>query len=320
MTVATSPNTPNVVRQLLYAQELQKRIRDRLVGRPLFNDRTSQLGDGDELKITQIGQRILRDHTDGSPIDFSKIDTARITLQVTEAYEDGFAVTDDLKEDSHQFADYWATNVNESGLAFERQMETDVLATANQQTPSDQNLINGQAHRRVASGTDQAITITDFNRMKLAFDKARVPYKNRVAIIDPTVEFQLNQLVNITEVSNGSTFNYDFQGLVEEGFGQELNIVRNILGWNILISDHLPKGLSETIDSVAVTNGVANIFMSMASADLMPFMGVIRRMPDPEFFRNVNLRQDEWTATARWGFQIQRPETLGVIITDETTV
>jgi hypothetical protein len=322
MSVATPVNSDNIVRQFLYANELQGRIADRLVKRPLFNDRTAQLGDGDELKITQIGQRALREHIDGSPIDFSKIDTSRITLQVTEAYEDGFAVTDDLKEDSHQFAEYWAKNVQECGLAFERQLELDVLATANQQVAADPNLINGYAHRRVATGTGETITIEDFNRMKLAFDKARVPYANRVAIVDPTVEFTLNQLVDQTAVTTGSTFNYDFQGLVQEGFGEDLNITRNILGWNIIISDHLPVVGAETIDagdgtgSLSVANGVANIFMSMASSDLMPFMGVIRRQPDPEFFRNVNLRRDEWTATARWGFALQRPESLGVILTD----
>jgi hypothetical protein len=325
MSVATPANSSNIVRQFLYANELQGRIADRLVRRPLFNDRTAQLSDGDELKITQIGQRALKDHVDGSPIDFTKIDTSRIVLNVTEAYEDGFAVTDDLKEDSHQFAEYWAKNVQESGLAFERQLEIDVLATSSQQTAADPNLINGYAHRRVASGTGEAITIEDFNRMKLSFDKARVPYANRVAIVDPTVEFTLNQLVDQTAVTNGSTFNYDFQGLVQEGFGEDLNITRNILGWNIIISDYLPNVGAETIDtgtaggetgSLSVANGVANIFMSMASSDLMPFMGVIRRQPDPEFYRNVNLRRDEWSATARWGFAIQRPEALGVILTD----
>lgn len=326
MAVNSPANSANIVRQLLFSSELQGRLRDRLTGRPLFNDRTSQLGDGDELKITQIGQRALKDHIDGSPIDFSKIDTSRITLKVTEGYADGFAVTDDLKEDSHQFPAYWAKNVEESGMAFERQMETDTLAVSEQQTQGDPNLINGFAHRRVAGGTggtDGKITIEDFNRMKLAFDKAKVPYANRVCFVDPTVEFDLNQLVDITEVTNGSTFNFDFQGLVQEGFGQDLNVVRNILGWNIVISDYLPRVGAETVNagdgtgSKSVTTGVANIFMSMASSDLMPFMGVIRRMPDPEFYRNVNLRQDEWTATSRWGFAIQRPETLGVILTNE---
>ena len=159
--------------------------------------------------------------------------------------------------------------------------------------------------------------------MKLAFDKARVPVENRVAIVDPKVEFELNQLIDQTAVTNGSTFNYDFQGLVQEGFGDRLNIVRNIMGFNIIISHNLPDVGAETINAAdgtgakSVTNGVANIFMSMASSDAMPFMGVMRRMPDPEMFRNVNLRQDEWTATARWGFAIQRPETLGVILTEK---
>lgn len=325
MSVSTPANSQNIIRQFLYAQELQARLRDWLIGRPLFNDRTAEFGDGDELTITQIGQRALKDHLDGSAIDFTKIDTSRIVLKVTEAYEDGFAVTDDLKEDSHQFAAYWAKNVDESGLAFERQLESDVLAVANQQTASDPNLINGEAHRRVAGsgGTDGIITIEDFNRMKLAFDKARVPVENRVAIVDPKVEFELNQLIDQTAVTNGSTFNYDFQGLVQEGFGDRLNIVRNIMGFNIIISHNLPEVGAETINAAdgtgakSVTDGVANIFMSMASSDAMPFMGVMRRMPDPEMFRNVNLRQDEWTATARWGFAIQRPETLGVILTEK---
>jgi len=140
MSVSTPANSENIIRQLLYTKTLQGRFRDWLIGRPLFNDRTAEFPDGDDLKITQIGQRALKDHVDGSAIDFTKIDTSRITLAVTEAYADGFAVTDDLKEDSHQFAAYWAKNVDESGLAFERQLESDVLAVANQQTASDPKL------------------------------------------------------------------------------------------------------------------------------------------------------------------------------------
>lgn len=325
MSTSTPANSQNIIRQLLYAGELQGRLQDWLIGRPLFNDRTSEFGDGDDLKITQIGQRALKDHLDGSPIDFTKIDTSRITLSITDAYADGFAVTDDLKEDSHQFASYWAKNVDESGLAFERQLEQDVLETANQQTPNDPNIINGEAHRRIAGsgGTDGTITIEDFNRIKLAFDKARVPVENRIAIVSPKAEFTMNQLIDQTAVTNGSTFNYDFEGLVQEGFGNKLDVVRNILGFNIVISHNLPATGAETINagdgtgSMSVTDGEACIFMSMASSDAMPFMGAIRRMPDPEMYRNVNLRRDEWTATSRWGFALQRPESLAVLITEK---
>ncbi len=325
MSVSTPTNSKNLVRQLLFSSSLQGRLKEWLIGRPMFNDRTAELGDGDELKITQIGQRALKDHLDGSPIDFTKIDTSRISLKVTDAYADGFAVTDDLKEDSHQFASFWSKNVEESAQAFERQLEQDCLEVANQQALGDANIIAGEAHRRVAGsgGSAGTITLEDFNRMKLAFDRARVPVENRIAIVSPKVEFTLNQLIDQTAVTSGSTFNYDFQGLVQEGFGKKLDIVRNIYGFNIIISHNLPEVGAETIDagdgtgSKAVTDGEANIFMSMASSDHMPFMGVIRRMPDPEMFRNVNLRQDEWTATSRWGFAIQRPECLGVILTEK---
>jgi len=48
----------------------------------------------------------------------------------------------------------------------------------------------------------------------------------------------------------------------------------------------------------------------MASADCTPFMGVIRQTPQSEFYRNTTYRRDEWSSVARWGFALQRPESL----------
>ena len=50
--------------------------------------------------------------------------------------------------------------------------------------------------------------------------------------------------------------------------------------------------------------------MCMASADCTPFMGVIRQTPQSEFYRNTTYRRDEWSSVARWGFALQRPESL----------
>jgi hypothetical protein len=55
--------------------------------------------------------------------------------------------------------------------------------------------------------------------------------------------------------------------------------------------------------------------MSLASDTAMPFMGVVRQRPETEFFRNTNLKRDEWSATCRYGFALKRPEALVSIAT-----
>lgn len=307
-------NISELVRQEVYSNELQMRLSDWLVGMPLFNDRTAEFPDGDDLLIPQMGQRIVRDYVENSPIDFSAVDLDRLSLKVTDYKQDAFYITDKAKQDSYQAEVLWNSNIAESSLAVERDLETAVFEVSNQQTLADLNTINGQPHRFVASGTAQVITLNDIARLKLSFDSARVSAQARVLFIDPTTEFTLNGLVEITAPTTGDIFNKDFTGIVNEGFGNRLNFVANIFGFNIMIAHTLPRIAAETIDSVAVTAGVANIAMSMASSTEMPFMGVMRQMPIPEFFRNTTLKRDEWSTTYRYGFGLQRPETLAVVI------
>lgn len=312
--VFQTANMANVTRQEIYTSELQGRLEDWLLGMPLFNDRTGEFGDGDEAFIDQVGQRTLREYVENSPVDFSNIDLSRISLRVTEYLQDGFAITDKAKQDSWKADMLWSKNVEESVRAFERQIESDVLATANQQVLNDPNLINGYAHRLIASGTANTISLKDIAKLKLAFDKARVAPENRVLFIDPSQEYALNQLVTITQPATGDIFNKDFMGIIEEGFGNRLNFIRNIYGFNIMVCHNLPTVATETISSTTVTDAVCNIAMSMAGADYMPFMGVIRQAPTGEFERNATLKRDEYSATARWGFAIQRPESLIVLL------
>jgi hypothetical protein len=312
--VFQTSNMANVIRQELYTSELQARFSDWLLGMPLFNDRTSEFGDGDAAFIDQVGQRTLREYVENSPIDFSNIDLSRIQLRVTEYLQDGFAITDKAKQDSWKADMLWAKNVEESTRAFERQIESDVLATCNQQVLGNANLINGHAHRAIATGTDETLSLKDIAKIKLAFDKARVAPENRVLLIDPSQEYALNQLVSITQPATGDIFNKDFMGIIEDGFGNKLNFIRNIYGFNIMISHNLPVVATETIGGDTVTDAVCNIAMSMAGSDAMPFMGVIRQQPTGEFERNGKMKRDEYSATARWGFAIQRPESLYVLL------
>jgi hypothetical protein len=317
-----SSNEANIVRQELYDATLEKSLDDWLVGKPLFDDKTAEFPDGDTLTITKTGDRALSDYEEDTAVNFDNMETSRVDLTVTDYKQDGFYITDKLKQDGHQAESFWAENVRKSAIAMERDMEKAVLATANQQTLGDANLINGKAHRFAGGGTGGIITIEDFSALKLAFDKAYVPTENRILLITPEMEFELNKLLNITEVSNGSNFNYNVDGLVQTGFGDKLDIVRNIFGFNIMVSHNLPDVTSETLTkfdgsgSASIT-GKACVAMSMADASSMPFMGVIRQRPESEFFRNTHYKRDEWSSTCRYGFGLKRAETLAVIATPE---
>ena len=157
--------------------------------------------------------------------------------------------------------------------------------------------------------------------MTWAFNKANAPEEGRIAVVDPIVALTFDTLTNLVNVSN----NPMFEGMVTEGFRRNRRFVRNVHGWDIWVSNRLPDIASETIDggpqdtSTAISsNGVANIFMCVADDMTKPLMGAWRRMPRIEGERNVQKRRDEFHTTARWGFGVQREETLGVIVTSKT--
>lgn len=320
MSTFTYAAVPNVVRQELYQASLEKQFDDWLIGRPLFDDKTGIFPDGDKLNLTLTKDRDVTDYSENNQITYDGMDTDRVDLSVTAYKQDAFFITDRMKHDAHQAEAFYQENVHKSGIAMATDMETACLATANQQTLSDPNTINGRAHRFQGKGTGGALTIEDIMAVKLAFDKAYVPVENRMLIITPEMEFELNKLLNITEVSNGSNFNFNVDGLVQTGFGDKLNIVRNIAGINIMVSHNLPDISAETLAEYdgagsGTITGKGCIAMSMASATAMPFMGVIRQRPETEFFRNTNFKRDEWSATCRYGFGLKRPEALVTIAT-----
>lgn len=320
MSTFTYAAVPNTVRQELYQASLEKQFDDWLIGRPLFDDKTGIFPDGDTLQVTQTADRSVTDYVENQQIDYTGMDTSRTQLTITNYKQDAFFITDKMKNSAHQAEAFYQENVRKSGIAMATDMETSCLATANSQTLGDANLISGAAHRFQGKGTGGALTIEDIGAIKLAFDKAYVPVENRMLIITPEMEFELNKLLNITEVTNGSQFNYNVDGLVQTGFGDKLNIVRNIYGINIMVSHNLPDVTAETLaqydgtGSGAIT-GKGCIAMSMASSTAMPFMGAIRQRPQTEFFRNTNFKRDEWSATCEYGFALKRPESLIVVAT-----
>ena len=101
------------------------------------------------------------------------------------------------------------------------------------QTASDLNSINNGDHRFVAGGTNEVITPQDFQRARYALQKANVPMTNLVAIVDPSVEYELATHTNLVNISN----NARWEGIVRDGMSTGMKFLMNVYGfdnsWNL---------------------------------------------------------------------------------------
>jgi hypothetical protein len=247
------------------------------------------------------------------------MESGEITMRISEYMGDAWYVTDDLREDGDQVDTLMAARSQESTRAFQEIFETKFLETCNDAQVQDKgNLINGFAHRIMGSGANNTFSIADLNHMRLAFRKANVPDAGNVFICDPVVEATLNNLVQITH--NVSSF---AEAIIKEGLTSGMRFVMSIYGWDILTSNRLKRGSlqgTKTNNDTMVTeaDGVANICMNVLDDQTKPVMFAWRRMPKVEGERNKDLARDEFVTRSRFGFGLQRKDTLGVIVTSAT--
>jgi hypothetical protein len=316
----TTSNSANIIKQQIYGEMLQESFKDNLVGLIGMNDLTSEFPVGDTFNVDQIGQATLSDYTENTDIDYSAIDTSRITLALTDYVQDGFYVTDKLKMDAGGRADrLWATRTKESAYAFGKRMEADLYAAANNtQTAANTNAINGQPHRIALATAYSAQNFVDaVADMKLSYDKANVPESGRILIVDAKTENKLNKL------ASGAVLVADsprFEGLLETGFAKSHRFIRNIHGFDIFVSNLLPVSTAaETVATVPTLVGSeVCIAMCVADEDCKPMMGVIRQHPTAAFERQEEKKRDAWSSTGYWGFALYRPESLICLITDNS--
>ena len=318
-------NTDPAIRALVHSETMLEVLQDGFLPDSLFRN-VGDFGDGTQLQIPTIGEMTLFDLEENQPTPTSAIDTGKIFLTINEHVGVAGYITDELKEDGYKAAAVEAQIVPQSLRAIKERFETDMLATAvsssnSMVTLSDPNTINGFDHRWVA-GTVTAgiIDLADFIYAKIAFDKANVPDEGRIFLCDPVVEATLNSLTNLVNVSN----NPQFEGVVTTGFAKGRKFVKNIFGFDIWISNRLPRittgetivGGPQDASTVAPASSVNNVFMSVADDSTMPIMGAMRRMPRVEGDRNVSERRDEFHVSSRWGFGLQRAESLISVITN----
>lgn len=322
----TTLNTTAFIEAQQYSQFILDNLPDYQLPEGFYRD-VSDFGTGTTLNIKTVGTVTIQDAAEDVPLVFNPIDTGTITLTITDYVGDAWRVTDDLREDGSQIDSLMAMRAVESTRALATQHESRFLTVANaSQTAANLNLINARPHRWIAGGpgiTTRTMSLTDFVAMKLSFDKANVPAEGRIAIVDPIVEASLNSITNLVNVSN----NPMFEGLVTEGFARTHKFVKNVFGWDVYTSNHLPQVTAiEAINAAAyglantstVVGDYANLFMCVADDSCKPIMHAWRRAPKTEGWRDPELRSDNFQVTSRFGLGAQRVDTLGVILTSST--
>lgn len=301
-----------------YSAFILRNLPDGLLPGAMYRNVTD-FGSGSTLHIKTVGSVTVQDGAEEVPFDYSPIESGEVTLTITDYVGDAWYVTDELREDGAQVEALMSARASESTRAIQETFETRFLKKCNtSQVNANANLINGFAHRIASAvataGSENTVLLDHFIKMKLAFDKANVPMGGRVSIVDPVVSSTLDRLVSISR--DVTPFG---QRILENGFDRDHQFLMNLYGWNIITSNRLDKGTFSD-GTTSVTDGVANIFMSVADDNTKPIMAAWRRMPKVEGERNKDLRRDEFVTSSRWGMGTQRVDTLGVLITSASKV
>lgn len=314
-------NQAPLIKAQVFSDFLLEQINDGFLPDTLSRDVTD-FGDGDTLFIPSLGETTIREYTEDTGIVYDALDSGQVQLVINQYKSAASYITRKLQQDGYKAAALEAAIPREHLRLIRESWETDLLATQDAQTNADPNTVNNFDHRWVAdSGTTTGVvTLEDIVYLKLGFDKAFIPDAGRILIVDPIVEASLN----IETAGQAFTNNPQFEGIVNTGFAQSMRFIRNIYGFDIWVSNRLPRVADETVDggpqqaSTQITGGVANIAMSVLDDQHKPFMSAMRQNPITDGEYNKDFQREEYVTTARWGHGAQRLETLSVILSSET--
>lgn len=303
----TTSSPDHLVRSELWSDQLKDVLLDELMGSK-YVSMLNNFPDGDTFTIPSVGSFQVDNYAEDSEVQYRAMDTGEYQFQITEYLSSGTYVTNKQKQDSFYMGKLMSEFVPKQSRAIMERFETDVMALANEQTADDTNTINGAYHRFVAGGTSNVISIEDFAKARYALKKANVPQQNLIAIVDPSVAFELNTQTNLVNVSN----NPRWEGIIADGIDSGPKFVKSIFGFDVYESNYLAEA-SETIDGSTITSGKANMFFS-ATSDVLPFIGAWRQMPKVDSEYNKNRQREEYVTTARYGVDLYRPENLVTVL------
>lgn len=310
-------NTRAFIESEQYSEFVLLNLHDGLLPESFYRN-VSDFGDGTTLHIKTIGTVTLQEAAEDTPLVYNPIETGEIQFTISEYKGDAWYVTDDLREDGTDIDRLLAERASEGTRALQEVFESDFLkagALIYSATNGPFN-INGFAHKIVSAAGNNIFQLSHLIRMRLAFDKANVPAEGRIFICDPVVEATLNGLVSITSQTTPFA-----AAILEKGLARGQGFVMQLYGWTIITSNRLyVHTASQSDGTTSLAGGVMNMFMCIADDQTKPIMGAWRRMPKSEGERNKDRARDEHVMRARYGFGVQRMDTMGTLVTSATAI
>ncbi len=317
----TTGNVSLLTRSEVWSGELKEILRDEMMAQKYVR-MLEGFPDGDTFKIPSIGQAQVDNYAEDTAVQYRPMDTGQFTFSVDKYLSSATYITKKAKQDMFYMNEMVSRFVPEQERAVMAHFETTTMAAPEAGVSANSNeTIDGVEHRYAAGGTGAVITLEDFARARHALKKANVPDRNLVAIVDPSVEYTLNTLTNLTNVSN----NPRFEGIVRDGIATGMQFVANVYGFDVYCSNYLadvtdsalPTSADANVDFSSV-NGKANLFFS-ADPSASPLVGAWRQMPEVDYDYNKDFQRDEFVTTARYGVKLYRPENM-VRVVSKTNV
>ena len=313
----TTGNSEQLIRAELWSSNLKEILQDEMFAQQ-FVWMLDGFPDGDVFTIPSVGELVAEDYTEDTAVAYRPMDTGEFQFQITEYIQSGWYITKKNMQDAFYSAQLIAKAQPSMERALMKNFETYTFDTAERGVTANSNeSIDGIEHRWAAGGTGAVITVEDFARARFALKKANVPDTNLVAIVDPSVEFTLNTLANLVDVSN----NPRWEGIVSDGIATGMKFVKNVYGFDVYTSNYLPDVTDSALNTAAdagvdfsTVNGKANLFFSAAGGDILPFVAAWRQMPEVDYEYNKDFQRHEWAMTARYGVSKYRPENLVTVV------
>jgi hypothetical protein len=318
MAGVTSTSPANLLRSNLWSSQLKDVLYADLQGVG-YVDWMSDFPDGTTFNIPSIGQLQVDNYVEDTPVKYRALNTGNFTFTITEYLSSATYITEKDRQDSFYASAVESQFVPKEHRAIMERLETDILKLGMSQTASDPNSINGADHRWVGTGDNQTMSVQDFAKALYSLKKANVPATDLIAIVDPSVEFKMNTLTNLVNMSN----NPRWEGIINDGIASGMKFVKNIYGFDVYTSQFLADA-NETIvatgsGSDVTAAGKCNMFFS-ASGIVKPFKGAWRQMPKVDSSYNKDYQREEYVTTCRYGLKLFRPENLVCVLTDTDQV
>ena len=314
----TTSNVSLLTRAEIWSSELKETLKEDLMATQYVR-MLEGFPDGDTFTIPSVGDARTDDYAEDTAVQYRPLDTGEFQFSITEYLSSGHYITKKAEQDMYYMNELVSSFVPKQRRAIMEHFEATALAAPEASYSANaQGAING-AYHRMSGGNSGVLELADFAYAMFALKKANVPQTNMIAIVDPSVEYQLNTLSNLVSVSD----NPRWEGIVADGIATGMKFVKNVYGFDVYTSNFLadvtdnalPERDGSTTNNFSSVNGKANLFFS-AAGDVLPLVGAWRQMPEVDVEYNKDYQRTEFVTTARYGVKHYRPENTVTIVTN----